>query len=226
MKLVTIPNYIKTLIKNFRISLKWDEIIEYEVKVRSLSKEPVKLEDRGVKVKEASLNEIFSLFKKRRNDFIDYKDRLKLNHKCFVARVEGTNEITGYTWLSVNKYRFPKILLNITLKEDVAYISNAYTFPKFRGKGVTPRIQMKIIDYLFSHNYRKVYAIISKTNPSMMKFVLPKYRKIRTHHFKRLIKTIKAKSRNPFLQNLYELFKLIRNFRSIYNISFKGNSSH
>ena len=201
--------------------LQINETIDFLVRVRHLSRAPFKLKDRGVTCRIATLNEIKYLLKRRKIDFIDYQERLNFKHICFIAKLVGSKEIAGYCWLAVNKYKFPQTLLKIILQKDEGYVYNAYTFPKYRAKGVMPRLISKTVQYLYSHNYKKLYALVSTTNPAMMQHAVPKYRTLRfKEHFLKPLESIQAKSRNPFLQDLYDLFYLIRYFRSIYGMYF------
>jgi ribosomal protein S18 acetylase RimI-like enzyme len=223
MKLLTLPKYLKKLMKDFITSLTWNETIVFRVRYRDLSQSLFKLKDRGVSCRIATLKEIISLLKRRKIDFIDYHERIKLNHKCFIAKVEGSDEIAGYGWVAVNKYRFPQTLLKIHFKKHEAYVYNLYTFPKFRGRGIAPRITHKALEYLITNNYKKLYTLFSTTNPAMMLHAVPKYRKLRlTHHLFKPLKPFIAKPRNPFLQDLFDLFYILRHFKSVYWIYFEG----
>ncbi|MHA1650492.1 MAG: GNAT family N-acetyltransferase [Candidatus Helarchaeota archaeon] len=211
MEFSKIANYIKKLIKDFFRSLKWKGEIEFMVRYRDVIPAPYNLNEYGFRIERASLNVIRNLYRIRRADFFDYKDRLKLKHICLVSKLKDSNKITGYFWVGVNKYRFKDVILKIQLREDEAYLYNAYIFPKYRGKGIFFWVISKVVEYLVPYNYKRAYGIVAMTNPAMIKHAIPKYEKLGYRFFKYL-KPIKAKKRNPFLQDLYDLYYLIRYF--------------
>lgn len=86
---------------------------------------------------------------------VQLRDRMRKGKKCLAAKFK--NEIIAFTWCGFDEcaskyFRF-------TLKDNEAYLFDAYTLMKFRGKGVAPYLRYQLykelqkwasIDYIAS----------------------------------------------------------------------------
>lgn len=93
---------------------------------------------------------------------------LKEGSKCFGIKYHG--ELVAFTWLNLREctfdgYRFP-------LKEDEAYLFDAYTIPSFRGKGIAPYIRYQLYKELKKIGIKKLYSISWYFNTPSLKFKL------------------------------------------------------
>lgn len=104
----------------------------------------------------------------RRFSEADLLERLKSGHKCLGLKKD--NELAAFTWcdpkeFSFRWHRFP-------LKEDEAYLFDAYTLITHRGKGVAPFLRYHLYKELEKIGRTKLYSYSDYFNTPAVKFKL------------------------------------------------------
>ncbi|MBI3595921.1 MAG: hypothetical protein HY203_02065 [Nitrospirae bacterium] len=92
--------------------------------------------------------------------------RLKEGKKCFAVQYQG--EVIGYTWCDLEECNF--IGLRFPLKENEAYLFDAYTSRSFRGRNIAPYMRYQCYKELDKMDKVRLYSITSLFNTSSMKF--------------------------------------------------------
>jgi GNAT superfamily N-acetyltransferase len=92
--------------------------------------------------------------------------RLKEGKMCFGAKHRG--DIAAFTWCDLDEchykgYRFP-------LKQDQAYLFDAYTLDSFRGKGIAPYVRYQLYKELAKAGRKTLYSISDRFNVSSIRF--------------------------------------------------------
>lgn len=92
--------------------------------------------------------------------------RLKAGKMCFGVKHRGN--IAAFTWCDLDEchyegYRFP-------LKQDQAYLFDAYTLDSFRGKGIAPYIRYLLYKELAKTGRKTLYSISDRFNLSSIRF--------------------------------------------------------
>jgi len=92
--------------------------------------------------------------------------RLSKGHKCYAAKYH--NKIVAFTWC--NFVNCHSILYNFPLKENEAYLYDAYTTESFRGKGIAPYLRCKFYEALHTMERDVFYSISLLFNKSAVRF--------------------------------------------------------
>lgn len=92
--------------------------------------------------------------------------RLEEGNKCFIAKHHG--KIAAFTWCDLDKinikgYRLP-------LKDNQAYLFDAYTFISFRGKGIAPHLRYQFYKELKKLGKTELYSMSSFFDSSSIRF--------------------------------------------------------
>jgi hypothetical protein len=92
--------------------------------------------------------------------------KLQNGQKCFGVKYRG--ELAAFTWCnfdwcSFKWYKFP-------LKDNEAYLFDAYTLMHFRGKGLAPYIRYQCYKELAKSGRHKLYSISACVNTPSIKF--------------------------------------------------------
>ena len=92
--------------------------------------------------------------------------RLDEGKKCFAARYHG--QLAAYTWCDFESchdefYKFK-------LKENEAYLFDAYTLMPFRGKNLAPYLRFRCYQALEALGRNKFYSITSYFNKPSIRF--------------------------------------------------------
>jgi GNAT superfamily N-acetyltransferase len=97
----------------------------------------------------------------------DLLSRLQEGKLCFGAKYHG--EVVAFTWCNLTEgtiwsYRvFP-------LKEHEAFLFDAYTAERFRGRGIAPYLRYRCYDELAKRGRDHCYSITAVWNPPAAKF--------------------------------------------------------
>ena len=96
----------------------------------------------------------------------DLLRRLKQGKKCLGIKYRG--QIVAFTWLDLAEfsYRFYRF----SLKEDEAYLFDAYTLMSFRGKGIAPYVRYQCYKELAKLGRNKLYSISECFHSSSIRF--------------------------------------------------------
>jgi len=98
----------------------------------------------------------------------EFKTRFKMGHLCFGA--ESCGEFVHLTWASFNEAYVGSLERKLQVGSCSAYIYDTYTFPKYRGQGIAPKVMSEALNYLSKmKNIQKVYLAISRDNFSSLK---------------------------------------------------------
>lgn len=90
--------------------------------------------------------------------------RLKEGKRCFGIKYQG--QIAAFTWVDLKE--FGVSASRSQLKENEAYLFDAYTLPAFRGKGLAPLIRNYAYEQLADMGIKALYSITDFFNiPSM-----------------------------------------------------------
>lgn len=91
---------------------------------------------------------------------------LKDGRKCFAVQYQG--QVIGYTWCDFKEcnfvgHRFP-------LRENEAYLFDAYTSRSFRGRNIAPYMRYQCYKELAKMGRVRLYSITALFNTSSVKF--------------------------------------------------------
>jgi GNAT superfamily N-acetyltransferase len=92
--------------------------------------------------------------------------RFNDGQKCFGAKYQG--KIVSFTWSNFGSchdllYKFP-------LRDDEAYLYDAFTLPSFRGKGIAPYLRVRFYKELEILGQNKFYSISRYLNKPAINF--------------------------------------------------------
>jgi ribosomal protein S18 acetylase RimI-like enzyme len=92
--------------------------------------------------------------------------KLKEGKRCFGVKRQG--ELVAFTWCDFNECncRFHRF----SLKENEAYLFDAYTLVSFRGKGIAPYMRYKLYKELAKAGKHRLYSISECYNTPSIKF--------------------------------------------------------
>ena len=92
--------------------------------------------------------------------------RLREGKKCLGVKSHG--ELVAFTWCDFDQCdeKFHKFLL----KDDEAYLFDAYTLMPFRGKGIAPYMRYQCYKELAKSGRHKLYSLSFYVNTSSLKF--------------------------------------------------------
>jgi hypothetical protein len=93
-------------------------------------------------------------------------ERLDNGKLCFGLKLNG--ELCAFTWCSLTEFR--GIGKNKALAKDEAYLSDAYTFFPFRGRGIAPYIRYELYKEIAKLGKHKLYSYSSAFNAPSLKF--------------------------------------------------------
>ena len=93
-------------------------------------------------------------------------ERLRNGQKCFGLKYRG--ELAAFTWCDFDKFSFK--LCGFPLKDNEAYLFDAYTLMHFRGKGLAPYIRYQCYKELAKSDRHKLFSISEYVNTPSIKF--------------------------------------------------------
>jgi GNAT superfamily N-acetyltransferase len=94
--------------------------------------------------------------------------RLREGKKCFGAKHNG--QLIAFSWYALNKGEF--LGHRFILRENEAYLDDAFTHVEYRGKGLAPYIRYKLYDELRPLGRYKLYSISDYFNTPSIRFKL------------------------------------------------------
>ncbi len=92
--------------------------------------------------------------------------RLKKDQKCLGIKHMG--RIVAFTWFDLNEFHCT--FCKIPLKEDEAYLFDAYTIMDYRGKGLAPYMRYQCYKKLASLGMDRLYSVSECCNTPSIKF--------------------------------------------------------
>lgn len=92
--------------------------------------------------------------------------RMKNGSSCIVIKKDGT--IVGYTWFNLSECN--SILYKFPLKENEAYLFDAYVLMDYRGKKIAPFIRYQCYKELKKLNKTVLYSISDLLNKQSINF--------------------------------------------------------
>jgi hypothetical protein len=96
----------------------------------------------------------------------DLLDRLKRGNKSLGLKKD--NELVAFTWCDLDEFSFK--LERYPLKEDEAYIFDAYTLMEYRGKGIAPLLRYHLYKELEKIGRIKLYSLSDYFNTPAINF--------------------------------------------------------
>ena len=93
----------------------------------------------------------------------------RLNNGCICYGITHEDHIAAYSWCNLN-YLDYNVKLKFMLKHDEAYLFDARTFKKFRGKNLAPFLRSHVYTHLKTLGRTKYYSISLVGNKSAIKF--------------------------------------------------------
>lgn len=100
---------------------------------------------------------------------ISYKEvltRLKEGKMCFGAKRDG--QLAAFSWCDIEEFNFKG--LGFPLRNNEAYLFDAYTFDSFRGMGMAPYLRYQLYKELAKLGRHRLYSISERFNASSLKF--------------------------------------------------------
>jgi hypothetical protein len=116
-------------------------------------------------LKEDDLNIICSIREK------PYKKEILINRMkddCSCLLIKKDNEVVGYTWFDLSKYTIGTF--KFSLKENEAYLFDAYVLMKYRGNKIAPFIRYQCYNELKKLNKTVLYSISELFNKQSINF--------------------------------------------------------
>ena len=95
------------------------------------------------------------------------EERLKAGDLCFIGEKNG--DIVHYRWICFNEVFVNELERKIRMRPNSAYMYDAYTVPKYRGKGIHPAVLTNAEDYLFQSGIKEMYTVILSNNHSSLR---------------------------------------------------------
>jgi hypothetical protein len=96
----------------------------------------------------------------------EYVARLNRGCLCLVAKFNG--QIAAYSWCDPTHLSYKNRTLR--LKANEAYLFDARTYQKFRGKNLAPFIRHKLYSIMKERGVDKFYSITLLSNTASMRF--------------------------------------------------------
>lgn len=92
--------------------------------------------------------------------------RLTEGKMCFAAKLQRS--IAAFTWCDLDAFHFKGY--SFPLKQDEAYLFDAYTLDAFRGKGLAPFIRYQLYKELARSGRNTLYSCSERFNLSSIRF--------------------------------------------------------
>lgn len=93
-------------------------------------------------------------------------NRLKENKICYGAKHNG--KIVGFTWCDFSEFYFK--FYKFRLKDDEAYLFDAFTLPAYRGKGIAPYLRYQFYKILKNFGKHQLLSVSDSFNTPSIKF--------------------------------------------------------
>lgn len=93
--------------------------------------------------------------------------RLKDGNLCFAVKHQG--QLAAFTWCNLRESTFPKGS-TFQLKDNEAYLFDAYTLMSFRGKGIAPYMRYQLYKELAKLGKSTLFSISDSHNIPSIKF--------------------------------------------------------
>jgi GNAT superfamily N-acetyltransferase len=93
--------------------------------------------------------------------------RLQEGKLCIGAKYDG--EIVAFTWCNLTECEMVRHHL-FSLQEHEAYLFDAHTLERFRGRGIAPRLRYRCYEELAKLGRDQCYSITAVWNPPAAKF--------------------------------------------------------
>lgn len=152
----TIKNYFREIL--WKIGLKYIKVLAYE---RSFETKIPKVEcEIPARIKTVSVDDLKKFPYSMRGKALK---RLKDGDLGFAASVG--DKIAGYLWVSFKrKFYQPELETEVSLKNEEAYLYDAFVSPVFRSKGIFKKLLEETLHFLDSRNVKKAYAYVDVSN--------------------------------------------------------------
>jgi GNAT superfamily N-acetyltransferase len=95
----------------------------------------------------------------------------RLAHGSICLGLKHNDDIAAYTWCNLKEFQYHPTL-DITLKEDEAYLYDARTFKAYRGKNIAPYLRYQLYKYLAKTGRTKLYSYTVLFNTAAVNFKL------------------------------------------------------
>ena len=93
-------------------------------------------------------------------------ERLSTGSKCYALKHCG--ELAAFTWADLKQSNFYGY--KTTMKENEAYLYDAFTLLPFRGKGLAPYIRYQVYKRLAQEGRNILYSISDRANAQSIRF--------------------------------------------------------
>lgn len=103
--------------------------------------------------------------------------RLERGERCFVARAEGT--IISSRWIAERRAHVAYLDMWLELERDEVYLSETYTDPSRRGRGVSGAAGTRLASSLAADGYRRILAgVLSENRAGTRAYEKAGYRRV------------------------------------------------
>lgn len=89
-----------------------------------------------------------------------------VNHLCFALKLNG--EIMAFMWCNLDRCHWHAS--PFALKKDEAFLSDAYTYKKYRGMNLAPYLRYQFYKSLREEGRTKIFSITERLNTPAIKF--------------------------------------------------------
>ena len=91
---------------------------------------------------------------------------LEAGHLCL--GLKHNNDIASFMWIYLKECSYMSV--NISLKNDEAYLTSMYTIESFRGKNLAPYLRYKSYEILKNMGRNKIYSVSEFFNSSAIRY--------------------------------------------------------
>ena len=91
---------------------------------------------------------------------------LEAGHLCL--GLKHNNDIASFMWIYLKECSYMSV--NISLKNDEAYLTSMYTIESFRGKNLAPYLRYKSYEILKKMSRDKIYSVSEFFNSSAIRY--------------------------------------------------------
>ena len=95
----------------------------------------------------------------------EFSRNFKEEKKCIGVQHKG--KIVAFTWCNLSKC--DSRMLKFDLKQNEAYIFDAFTHPAYRGMGLAPFMRLQLYQLMKKHGRHRFYSITEAFNRSAIK---------------------------------------------------------
>jgi ribosomal protein S18 acetylase RimI-like enzyme len=92
--------------------------------------------------------------------------RLQNGHRLFVFKEKETT--IYFLWAETKKVTLNWLAMDLSIPEDMLYISGAFTLPEFRNRGIASKLKKEIFHFLKKEGIKKLIGVVIPSNTTAL----------------------------------------------------------